>query len=269
MDKTSPAVGPPATRTRQTYKAPALEKGLGILECLAATTTPMTLQQLSQSLGRSASEIYRMLEVLVDQGYVLRELGLHRLSLKLFNLGVGQIAARSLVSVGLPVMEEVSQASRQALHLSVHADRRLVVIASIPSPEPLSFGVRLGSHFPFRDDRTSARVIAAFQPPAQRERLLDEMVEQSLPGQVSRQALGERLDQLRARGYEEVTSDTVQGIIDIAFPIFGSLHSGAVASINMPYLTQRDALMSRPAARQLVCEAARRISRELGATTLA
>ncbi len=265
MAKTSNAVVTPATKARQIYKAPALEKGLGILECLAASATPMTLQQLSISLGRSASEIYRMLEVLVDQGYVLRESGLHRLSLKLFNLGVGQMAARNLLTVALPVMEEVSQRSRQALHLSVHSDRRLVVVASIPSPEPLSFGVRLGSHFPFRDDRTSARVIAAFQPPALRERLLDEMVEQALPGQVPRQALGERLDQLRARGYEEVTSDTVQGIVDIAFPIFGGLHAGAIASMNMPYLTQRDARMSRAEARLLMDEAVRRISQELGA----
>ena len=63
-------------RSRRTYKAPALEKGLEILECLAAASAPMTLQQLSLALERSASEIYRMLEVLVDQGYVLREAGL-------------------------------------------------------------------------------------------------------------------------------------------------------------------------------------------------
>jgi DNA-binding IclR family transcriptional regulator len=258
----------PGTKARQTYKAPALEKGLGILECLAASASPMTLQQLSLSLGRSASEIYRMLEVLVDQGYVLREAGLHRLSLKLFNLGVGQMPSRNLLTVSLPVMEELAQASRQALHLSVHADRRLVVVASIPSPEPLGFSVRLGSHFPFRADRTSARVITAFQPPALRESLLDEMVEQARPARVSRQALSDRLDQLRARGHEEVESDTVQGIVDIAFPIFDGTHTGAIASLNMPYLTQRDARMSRAAARGLLAKAVRQISQELGAAAL-
>jgi DNA-binding IclR family transcriptional regulator len=252
-------------KARQTYKAPALEKGLGILECLAACAAPMTLQQLSMALGRSASEIYRMLEVLVDQGYVLRESGLHRLSLKLFNLGVGQMSSRNLLTVALPVMEIVAQASRQALHLSVHADRRLVVVASIPSPEPLSFSVRLGSHFPFRADRTSARVITAFQPPDLRVSLLDEMVEQARPARVSRKALADRLDQLRAQGHDEGESDTVRGIVDIAFPIFDGAHSGAIASLNMPYLTQRDARMSRAEARQLLAEAVRQISQELGA----
>jgi len=251
-------------KAKQVYKAPALEKGLGILECLAGSVAPMTLQQLSVSLGRSASEIYRMLEVLVDQGYVLRELGLHRLSLKLFNLGVGQMPSRNLLSISLPVMEEVAQLTRQALHLSVHTDRRLVVVASVPSPEPLGFSVRLGSHFPFRADRTSARVIAAFQPPALRERLLDEMIEQALSTRPSRRALGDRLDQLQERGYEEVPSDTVQGIVDIAFPIFHGMHAGAIASLNMPYLSQRDAHMSRTASRQLMAKAVRRISQELG-----
>ena len=250
-------------RSRRTYKAPALEKGLEILECLAAASAPMTLQQLSLALERSASEIYRMLEVLVDQGYVLREAGLHRLSLRLFNLGVGQVPARDLLTVSLPVMEEVAQASRQALHLSVHVDRRLVVVASIPSPE-LGFSVRLGSHFPFRADRTSARVITAFQPAGLRDRLLDEMVELARPTRVSRQALSGRLDQLRERGFEEVPSDTVQGIVDIAYPIFDGQHAGAIASLNMPYLTQRDARMSRAAAQQLLAKAVRRISQELG-----
>ena len=94
-------------RSRRTYKAPALEKGLEILECLAAASAPRTLQQLSLARERSASEIYRMLEVLVDQGYVLREAGLHRLSLRLFNLGVGQVPARDLLTVSLPVMRHV------------------------------------------------------------------------------------------------------------------------------------------------------------------
>jgi DNA-binding IclR family transcriptional regulator len=251
-------------KSRRTYKAPALEKGLEILECLAAAASPLTLQHLSLALGRSSSEIYRMLEVLVDQGYVLREAGVHRLSMKLFNLGVGQVPARNLLTVSLPVMEEVTQLTRQALHLSVHVDRRLVVVASIPSPEPLGFSVRLGSHFPFRTDRTSARVITAFQPAGLRDRLLDEMIELARPTRVSRQTLSGRLDRLRERGHEEVPSDTVQGIVDIAFPIFDGQHAGAIASLNMPYLTQRDARMSRAPARQVLAKAVQRISQELG-----
>jgi DNA-binding IclR family transcriptional regulator len=259
------SVSKPAGKFKQAYKAPALEKGLSILECLSQASAPMTLQHLSQELGRSASEIYRMLEVLVDQGYILREGGLHRLSLKMFNLGVSQMPARDLLTVSLPAMQEMALQSRQALHLCVHADKQLVVVAAVASPEPLGFSVRLGSQFPFRADRTSVRVIAAFQPAAIRELLVTEMIEQSLTQRVSRKSMNTRLDALRAQGFEEAPSDTVQGIVDVAFPIFDGLHPGAIASLNMPYLTQRDAHMSRHQARQLLSQTARRISQELGA----
>ena len=108
-------------------------------------------------------------------------------------------------------------------------------------------------------------MIAAFQPPAIRELLVTEMIEQSLTRRVSRKSMSARLDALRAQGFEEAPSDTVQGIVDVAFPIFDGMHPGAIASLNMPYLTQRDAHMTRSQARRLLSHTARSISKELGA----
>lgn len=248
------------------YTAPALEKGLEILELLSQADSPMTLLQLSQSLNRSSSEIYRMVEVLVLRGYLVRESGQLRLSLKLFNLGVGQLPSRDLVSVAIPLMHEVAQITRQSLHLCVYDNQRLVVVASVSTPEPLGFSVKLGSHFPFRSDRTSARVLAAFQIEAMREHLMGEMMQLAVPPRSSRASLNRRLESVRRQGYEESESDTVQGVVDVAYPIFDSLHPGAIASLNMPYLTQRDARMKRPKARDVLAAAASEISRQLGAT---
>jgi DNA-binding IclR family transcriptional regulator len=250
---------------RSSYTAPALEKGLEIIESLSRNATPMTLQQLSQSIERSSSEIYRMVEVLVERGYVLREGGLHRLSLKLFDLGIGQMPSSDLVSVAVPAMHEVAQRTRQSVHLCVHDNQRLVVVASVPTPEPLGFSVKLGSHFPFRADRTSVRVLAAFQPDALRELFLDEMMALAVPPRLSRTALRRRLDELRRQGFEENESDTVRGIVDMAYPLFDQFHPGAIASLNMPYLTQRDARMTRLQARKVLAQAARDISQRLGA----
>lgn len=247
------------------YTAPALEKGLEIIELLSQASAPMTLLQLSQSLDRSSSEIYRMVEVLVQRGYLVREAGQHRLSLKLFNLGVGQIPSRDLVSVAVPAMHEVAQQTRQSVHLCVHDNQRLVVVASVPTPEPLGFSVKLGSHFPFRADRTSVRVLAAFQNDDMRERLMDEMMALAVSPRLSRTALKRRLDAVHRRGYEEGESDTVRGVVDMAYPIFDSFHPGAIASLNMPYLTQRDAHMKRLKARDVLAAVAREISLRLGA----
>jgi len=72
-------------------------------------------------------------------------------------------------------MQELARGTGQSNHLCVHHDTRLVVLARAESPEPMSYSVRQGSHFPFHDDRVSARVISAFQQGARREQFLAEL----------------------------------------------------------------------------------------------
>src|SRR5215472_10472639 len=56
--------------SKMSYAAPALEKGLDILELLGRQRDGLTKSQLARSLDRSASEIFRMLVCLEQRGYV-------------------------------------------------------------------------------------------------------------------------------------------------------------------------------------------------------
>src|SRR3546814_12514548 len=58
---------------RTTYSAPALEKGLEIIELLAAERRPMSTRAIAERLGRSKGEIFRVVFVLVERGYPRRE----------------------------------------------------------------------------------------------------------------------------------------------------------------------------------------------------
>ena len=52
------------------YSAPALEKGLEIIELLARTPDGLGLTDISEHLGRTKTELFRMLCVLHDAGYL-------------------------------------------------------------------------------------------------------------------------------------------------------------------------------------------------------
>ncbi|MDE1315312.1 helix-turn-helix domain-containing protein [Vibrio aestuarianus] len=52
------------------YRAPALEKGLEILELLASHEEPLTKKQIADKLNRSINEIFRMLSVLIEKQYI-------------------------------------------------------------------------------------------------------------------------------------------------------------------------------------------------------
>jgi hypothetical protein len=52
------------------YTAPALEKGLDILDLLAGHGQAMTLSQISVALEKSVGEIFRMIHVLEFKGFI-------------------------------------------------------------------------------------------------------------------------------------------------------------------------------------------------------
>ena len=88
----------------QRYAAPALEKGLDILEALAASPAGYTLAELAQKIGRSVSEIFRMAVTLQRRGFVqVDENDRYSLTLKMFELAHRQQPLKSLVSVALPL----------------------------------------------------------------------------------------------------------------------------------------------------------------------
>jgi DNA-binding IclR family transcriptional regulator len=268
MSRRSTEKPAPATRTAPRYEAPALEKGLDIVELLAGEPDALMQQQIAQRLGRSSSEIFRMLEVLERRGWLARRAdGAYATTLTLFELAHRQAPVHRLLSVALPEMRALARDTGQSNHLVVHHDRRILVLAQVDSPESMGFSVRQGAHFPFRADRVSAWVLSAFQSTARRAELADEMREGD-PRAPSRASLLRRLELIRLRGYEQRRSDTMPGITDLGFPVLDH-HGSAIASLAQPYLAQRDAAMTVEAARERHALAAARISQQLGATPAA
>lgn len=250
-------------RNTSIYSAPALEKGLDVLELLASEPHGLSLQEIAARLKRSPSEIFRMLDVLVRRGYLARRPdATFVLTLQLFELAHRHPPMDRLLDVAMPHMQELARHSGQSNHLCVHHDTRLVVLARAEPPEPMSASFRQGAHFPFHDDRVSARVMCAFQASDRREQMIDELLADEKPSAARRRKLAARLDEIRARGHDEGPSDTVAGVIDICFPVFN--HAGVIAAVTVVYLNHRDVRVSVAQARNHLRNAVRSISKALG-----
>lgn len=245
------------------YSAPALEKGLDVLELLAAEPHGLNLQDIARRLDRSPNELFRMLDVLVRRGFLARQPdATYLLTLRLFELAHLHPPVDRLLDCAMPHMQELARGTSQSNHLCVHHDARLVVLARVESPEPMSYSVRQGSHFPFHDDRVSARVISCFQKGARREQFLAELAGTGRDRMARRRSLDKRLEEIRRRGYDEGPSDTIIGVVDICFPIFD--HFDVVAALNVVYMRHRDARVTIPAAREQLRHTAQSISKALG-----
>src|SRR3546814_5506261 len=106
----------------QRYRAPALDKGLDILELLASEPLPMTLTAIVNRLERSHGELFRMVQVLEYRGYIEQDRASdgYRLTDQLFSLGMQQPRIQNLVEIALPIMRQLTIAVEQSCHLAVH-----------------------------------------------------------------------------------------------------------------------------------------------------
>jgi DNA-binding IclR family transcriptional regulator len=228
-----------ATVEDRKYSAPALEKGLDILELLAEHGAPLTLSQIAEELKRSISELFRMVDALVYRGYVApAESGDgFELTNKLFALGVTRTRTRTLLEEALPGMRKLTGVIHQSCHLAVASDEHMVVIARIEAPGNQGYSVRVGYRRTLVES-TSGLVLYAFQP----ERVREEW-RQRLARTVNARtwkAFEQKAEQARKQKYVRADSDVTRHIIDLSAPIMS--RNGVVAALTCPYIETPSAL---------------------------
>jgi DNA-binding IclR family transcriptional regulator len=209
------------------YAAPALDKGLDILELLAETSGALSQSEIADATGRSTGQIFRVLSTLERRGYVVRDKqsGLYVLAMKLFELAHQHPPLRGLVSVALPIMQELAEQTRQSCNLAVLDGTEVRVIAQVESPADFGFRVRVGAAFDVATTATGSVLTSDSAEPLAR-------------------------------------ADTVQpGITDVVAPVRSA--SGTVAALTVPYVATTFSEVDAERVLQLAAKAANDISEVL------
>lgn len=250
------------TDSADRYRAPALDKGLDILELLSSQPQGMTRAEIVKAMGRGQSEIYRMLERLVARNYVTRspEGDRHALSLKMFVLAHRYPPLDRLVQRAMPFMDAFSKQAEQSCHLAVYDRGNVTVVAQVQSPAHWGLSIRLGAQVSLIGTG-SGHVLMAFQSA---ERQLQMQAEHAaLEGEVAktRAELDRLHEQIRQQGYWQGASEQALGVTDISIPVLGP-GDEAIAVLTCPHLQRIDRRSTANAdqARAWLAEAAAAIS---------
>lgn len=216
------------------YHVPALEKGLDILECLAAQRVPMTQAHLARVLDRKPSELFRMLSCLERRGYLQKDpfSSAYSITLRLFELGHTHSPVQGLLRAAARPMREFADTSSESCHLSVLNRGHLLVVAREESPAPVRLSVELGSAFPLFQG-VSGRLLLAFSSEPSRRDLLSANAEYAALSRREQVALERGLEVTRERGYEvaEFTGKTNNIAVLVGAPDANVQASLAVISL--------------------------------------
>ena len=217
------------------YSAPALSKGLDILELMATEPEGLTLGDIAERLDRSKGEIFRMLAVLEQRDYIRSEANSDKyaLTLKLFEVAHQTSQVKLLTNAAIPVMRNLAKVIEQSCHLVIPSNGRGLVIAQQDNPGDRHFGVRLGSEVPLIDS-CSGHIILGYSNVDEQAELLANQPKQ-FQKSISKAALTTLTRRIQSKGYEKIKSIQVQGVLDIGYPIFD--YSGhLIGALIVPYL---------------------------------
>ena len=254
----------PSITRAAAYPVPALEKGLDVLEALSASEAPRSLAELARQLGRSSSELFRMLNCLERRGYVTKEefSGRYRLSLKLYELAHTHSPVDEIVRAAERPMRRLAQGLRESCHLSVLHGGHLVVLSQVDSPDRIRFSVEVGARFP-AVHTASGRLLLAHLDPVTRDDLLRRDSDyKALPAAERRQLLAQLLE-LRHSRVSVAESENFKGVRDVS-GLVGSPRARVMAALCVPALQVRGQWRPLPDLRKAVKAAAAEIHDTLG-----
>lgn len=221
--------------------APALRRGLAVLNFLASRASPQSASTIARELHLPRSTTYELLTELASAGFAVHIASqrLWGLGVTSFEIGTAYLRQDPLERISRPVLAHLAGRLLMTAHLGVlHGAQTLYVIKERPGssfrPPTLitEVGVRLPAHL-----TATGLAILAFQPAAQIRALLpgpESFVNRTGRGAVNLPGLRKQLTVARRAGWAVEDGQVTTGMASVAAPVFD--HRGMpVASIGVTF----------------------------------
>lgn len=197
---------------------------LAVLDLLAARA-PLVLSDLARELGIAKSTLHRILGVLADRGWVVRDAeGCYDLGIRALRLGSSS-SKLPIVTAFRTVAAEFLTRHDETIALAVLDGDESLFLALEETSQPVRLVTHVGSKTPAFAS-ASGRIVLASHPPAAVAatfggKLLVTPTGRRLNGVAELQSI---LTEVRKRGYAENHNETAEGLYAASAPIVNEEH---------------------------------------------
>lgn len=241
--------------------AQTLLRGLVIVRAVA--TGARTLQRASDATGITRSTCHRLLQALVQAGYLRAQGGEYTLGPTLMELGFRAVEQSPVTALARPVLQELVDTQRDTVHLGVRDDDAVLYLDKISGSRGVEMRSRIGRRMPL--SRTGLGMAMLLDADPEEWAARHDREHRGAVTPQAREHYLRRMATYASAGVAWDLEDNEVGIRCVAAPVRDA--SGAiVAAISMsatsPYMPPARMRALTP----LVRAAAERISRQLGHT---
>jgi DNA-binding IclR family transcriptional regulator len=207
-------------KSNQTHQS--LERGLRIIEAIAAIGGSATLAEIARKIVLPRSTAHHLLHALVEFGYLDQDSDVrtYRLAPKLFRLTGRSWTKEQLAEISMPFLDELSRRTGECTSLAVLRDGVVTVIAKREPEGPVRVVQEIGATRPIYCTAVG-KILAAWLP----EQELDGIIRRTVFEQktaktiTSTTAFLRELARIRAIGSATDNEEHIEGIRCIATPV--------------------------------------------------
>jgi len=140
----------PQHKNHDSYFVPGLQRGLLVLEALAAARRPLTVTELGRSLGLSRSSTFRLTYTLKQMGFIeaVEDAKLFRLGPRVLNIGFAYLASQDLIELARSDLETLRDATNISAHLAIRDHREVLYLSCVQSRSGFLSNMNVGTRLP-------------------------------------------------------------------------------------------------------------------------
>jgi DNA-binding IclR family transcriptional regulator len=244
----------------------SLERGLALLEHVAASARPTSLAETARRVGLHRSTAHHLMQTLVSAGYLRQEKGTrgYELTAKLYRLTGRVWSIEQLGEMAQPFLEELTRATGEGTSVATWIDGAVRIAAKREADGPVRVVQDVNAARPIYCTAVG-KALAAWLPQAEVQAALRRTPMARLtPKTITTQAAFDlELRRIRAAGYAIDDEEQHLGLRCIAMPVF--CYTGQVfASMCVLGPKHRMTHQKLQAVRAPLAALSRKLSRRLG-----
>jgi DNA-binding IclR family transcriptional regulator len=260
----------PRSRPRRAARRPArsqsLERGLDVLESIAAEGGEVGVRELARRCELSPTIVQRLVSSLASRGYIEKngETQRYRLGHRSLALGASGEGAFDYLVAARRELERLSHEHGLNGFVSVLREGRAIYMLAVQADGPIAIKVSAGSDMPLHSTGAGKVLLAALSDGAARRILGARKLTAITPHTVTDPAtVIASLAKVRRQGFALVNEENIPGVLSVGAPIRD--RTGAVvAALSVAFPKYLDSGTTLATVTPLVTSAAERISRLLG-----
>lgn len=216
----------PGRRSKGTvYSASSLERALSILEVFSPSQPSLSLADIVKTTGLNKTTAFRLLTVLGQRGFVMRdsETGEYAVGFRALALGEACRKQMSLIRSARPLLRSIRDLVNETTFLTIRWGDCRVDLEQAESSHPLRQVMAAGRPKPLYVG-ASGKALLAGLPQEELEDYLDRVPRTAFSPTtiVDRAALFSAVEQARRQGYAESLSEAGTGVAGVAALVRGN-----------------------------------------------